>query len=262
MAKVAKRTQTDYTKGGKAISDTSIPLYQQALTDISAYNTNTPSYIDDYLKRYFSNTAEQNDFLRNYQTATAKMTGSNAAATGGGYSSLNQRNYDDTQRYYNDLASRLQGQNVGNAAAMAQQYYNNLLNSTSAYNTAYGLGKEYSDVEQYNYMADQVNNPFVQMGNILPAVGTGIGYAFGGPVGGQLGGAIGGAIASPMSVRMGDYSSLGTSYQPGGTGLTQFTKALNQLTGGNYNTANAGNVSSGTVRTFDDVFKPYGPLGG
>lgn len=174
MAKVAKKIQTDYTTGGRDISNTAIPLYQQALTDIGGYNANTQGYIDDYLSKYFSNTSDQSDFLRNYQKATSQMTGSNAAATGGGYSSLNQQNYDDTQRYYNDLASRLQGQNVVNAANMAQQYYNNLLNSTGAYGNAYQLGKEYSDIEQWNNMANQANSFWNQLGGMASTVGTGL----------------------------------------------------------------------------------------
>ena len=134
MAKVAKKTQTDYTRGGKAISDTAIPLYQENLTRMGSYLEKPQESMDSYLSKYFSGTSEQSDFLRNYQKAMAGQTGSNYAATSGGYSSLGQNNYADQQRYWNDLANRLYSGNVTNAYNMASQDFANMLNANTSYN--------------------------------------------------------------------------------------------------------------------------------
>lgn len=247
MAKVAKQTQTDYTRGGKAISDTSIPLYQQTLTSMGEYNANPTSYIDDYLKKYYSNTSDQSDFLRNYQRAVSDMTGSNYAATSGGYASRNQQNYDDTQRYYNDLASRMQSQNVANAANLAQQQYNNLLSATDKYYNAYGLGKPYSDVEQYNYIADQANSFWNQLGGMSTAVGQGLS-----------------AIPNPWTM------AIGGALQAGGNLMSVDTDtAFKALRGGDYNNQqqqnnmNAiGKTTQGLTESLMDLFNKKNATGG
>lgn len=158
MAKMAKKIQTDYTTGGHDISNTAIPYYQQALTNMNDYTNDPTQYIDKYLK-YYDNTASQSDFLRNYNRAMANATNRNYSATGGGYSSSGQRAYDDNQRYWNDQAARLSEQNTSAAAQLAQNYFNNNLQATSAYNNAYQLGKNYSDIEQWNNLVKQ-NNSF------------------------------------------------------------------------------------------------------
>lgn len=158
MAKQPKQTQTDYTRGGKAISDTAIPLYKENLTRMGTYLEDPMAYQNKYLTEYFTNTPTQNDFLRNYQRAMGDTTANNYAATTGGVASLNQRNYDDYQRYYNDQMARLYEQGVTSAYNMANQDYQNMLAGNTSYNQAYQLGKPYSDVEQYNYMVDQVND--------------------------------------------------------------------------------------------------------
>jgi hypothetical protein len=166
MAKMPKKIQTDYTTGGRDISNTAVPLYQQSLQSMGDYLSDPTSYIDDYLK-YYNNTAQQNDFARDYNRLMQNKIAQNYNALGGGYSSSGQRAYDDTQRYANDYASRLQAQNLSNATNLAQNYYSNLLSSLSGYNQAYGLGRDYSDIEQYNNLADQ-NNSF---GNQALSVG-------------------------------------------------------------------------------------------
>lgn len=203
MAKVAKKTQTDYTRGGKAISDTAIPLYQENLNRMGSYLDNPQESIDSYLNKYFSGTSEQSDFLRNYQRAMARQTGSNYAATSGGYSSLGQNNYADQQRYWNDLANRLYSGNVTNAYNMASQDFANILNANTSYNQAYGLGKDYSDVEQWNYQAKQGNAPMSQIGSSMGAIGAGIGAAFGGPLGALAGSAIGKGLGGAFTVDSG-----------------------------------------------------------
>lgn len=165
-AKMAKKIQTDYTRGGHDISNTAVPYYQQALTNMNDYNTDPTQYIDKYLK-YYDDTASQSDFLRNYNRAMANATNRNYSATGGGYSSSGQRAYNDNQRYWNDLAARQAEQNTSAAAQLAQNYFSNNLAASDAYNKAYGLGKEYSDIEQYNNLARQ-NNSF---GNQLRSIG-------------------------------------------------------------------------------------------
>ena len=205
MAKKAKKIQTDYTKGGRDISNTATPLYQTNLQQIADYNNNPSARTDEYLDKYYTNTTAQNDFLREYNRAMNNKTSQNYSATGGGYSSAGQRSYDDLQRHENDLASRLYDQGVANAEAMAQQDFNNLLQSNIAYHNAYGLGKDYSDIQQYNNMVKQNNKWYNQIGQVLPAVGSAIGSKFGGPVGSAIGGAIGNGLGGMMSVDTSDY---------------------------------------------------------
>ena len=221
MAKKAKKIQTDYTKGGRDISNTAIPLYQTNLQQIADYNKNPSARTDEYLDKYYTNTTAQNDFLREYNRAMADKTAQNYSATGGGYSSAGQRSYDDLQRYENKLASQLYDQGVANAAAMAQQDFNNLLQSNVAYQNAYNNGKDYSDIEQYNNMVKQNNKWYNQIGQVLPAVGSAIGGKFGGPVGSAIGGAIGNGLGGMMSVDTSDYFGAqgAGSGQGAGTGV-------------------------------------------
>ena len=170
MSKMAKQKQTDYTKGGKLISDTSIPLYANNLGRIDEYLSDPQARMNKYLTDYYDNTAAQSDFLRNYQRAMSDQTGRNYSATTGGFSSIGQRAYDDQQRYQNDLAARLRDQGVASAYNMAAGDFGNMLEANKSYYNAYGLGKPYSDVEQYNYIAKQ-NNSF---GNQLASVGGGL----------------------------------------------------------------------------------------
>ena len=204
MAKKAKKIQTDYTKGGRDISNTAIPLYQTNLQQMADYNNNPSARTDEYLDKYYTNTSAQNDFLREYNRAMSNKTSQNYSATGGGYSSAGQRAYDDLQRHENDLASRLYDQGVANAAAMAQQDFNNLLQSNAAYQNAYGLGKEYSDIQQYNNMVKQANAWNNQVGQVLPAVGSAVGSIWG-PVGSAVGGAIGKGLGGMMSTDTSDF---------------------------------------------------------
>lgn len=199
MAKQAKKIQTDYTRAGHDISQTASPLYQENLTRMGSYLADPMARQDEYLNKYFSNTAEQSDFLRNYNRAMSSRTGTNYAATGGGYSSANQQGYNDLQRYQNDLFNRLYSGNIQNAYNMANQDYLNMLNANSAYNTAYGLGKDYSDIEQWNNMARQQNAFGNQLAGSLGTIGTGIGAAFGGQAGALLGNAIGSGLGSSFA---------------------------------------------------------------
>lgn len=169
MAKVAKTPQTEWTTGGRDISNTAIPLYQENLTRVDDYLSNPQSYMQNYLDTYFSGNADQSNFLRNYRRSMAGTTSNNYGATNGGYASLNQRNYDDTQRYWNDLASRLQTVGVANAYNMASQDYVNMLNAFPYYQSAYQLGQPYSEIEQQNAIADQQNSNW--LGNLVGGVG-------------------------------------------------------------------------------------------
>lgn len=169
MAKQAKLTQTDYTEGGRDISNTAIPLYQTNLERMDDYLSNPSARIDDYLNKYYTNTTAQNDFLSEYNRAMAQKTGANYQATSGGYSSQNQQSYDDLQKYYNDQANRLYDLGVSNAYNMATGDYSNMLSANTAYNNAYQLGKAYSDVEQYNGLVDQANSNWFS--NILGTAG-------------------------------------------------------------------------------------------
>lgn len=176
MSKMAKQKQTDYTRGGKLISDTSIPLYVSNLGRMDEYLSDPQKRMNKYLTDYYDNTAAQSDFLRNYQRAMSGQTGLNYSATTGGYTSEGQRAYEDQQRYQNDLAARLRDQGVTSAYNMAAGDFGNMLEANKSYANAYGLGRPYSDVEQYNYLAKQ-NNSFGSQaagigGGLLKGVGA------------------------------------------------------------------------------------------
>lgn len=194
--KHAKRKQTDWNIQGKNIADTAAPLYQKNLTRMDDYLSDPTAQQDTYLNKYFgANSAQNNDFLRNYQRAMANTTANNYSATQGGYSSSGQRAYDDNQRYWNDEASRLQGNNVLNAYNMANQDYQNMLSANSSYSNAYGLGKSYSDTDQYNDMADQANSRWYT--GVMDALGD-AGMASNNPWGMAIGAALktGGSLLS------------------------------------------------------------------
>ena len=193
MAKQPKKTQTDWTRAGRDISNTATPLYQKNLTRMDEYLSDPTASIDKYLNTYYTNTPQQNDFLREYQRAMGNVTANNYAATTGGLSSLNQMNYDDYQRYMNDYAARLRQQGVESAFNMANQGYHNMLAANPYYNQAYNLGKNYSDVEQYNDMVDQINSnwwaPALNTaGKIVSTAFPGVGTVVGGAMQG-VGGA-------------------------------------------------------------------------
>lgn len=223
--KMAKKIQTDYTRGGKAISDTAIPYYQNTLTTLNDYIQNPYSTVDTILDKYYGNNAMQNDFLRNYNRAMANTTANNFAATGGGFSSSGQRAYNDQQRYQNDLASRLQQYGVGQAFSGQQQLYNQALQATPAFQNAYNLGKEYSDIQQYNNLADQ-NNSFL---NQISGIGSGVGQVLS-------------AIPTPWT------QGIGAALQVGGNlGSTDVSQALG--TQAPSNTGWASSVATGLAKT-------------
>lgn len=178
MAKQAKLPQTDYTRGGRDISNTSIPLYQSNLRSMGTYLEDPTARQDLYMNKYFGPEAVQNtDMLRNYNRAMGLATANNYAATGGGLSSSGQRAYDDQQRYYNDLLSRLQGSNVSNAYNMSSQDFQNMLNANESYRAAYGLGAPYSQTEQQNALIDAQNRNWWSsamsgVGSVLSAIPT------------------------------------------------------------------------------------------
>lgn len=171
MAKQAKIKQTDWTKGGRDISNTATPLYKQNLVRLDERLTSPMQYINQYLDQYYGNNAIQNqDFLRMYNRAMNERTGANYAATGGGYTSSGQRAYDDRQRYYNDLASRLQQYGISQSRNMYDQDIANMRGANADYYNAYNLGKAYSDVDQYNDLVDQQNRNWFS--NALSGIGN------------------------------------------------------------------------------------------
>lgn len=196
MAKQAKIAQTDWTRGGRDISNTAIPLYQDALKLQGEYLANPQERLNQYIQNYYTNTADQNDFVNAYRRAMANTTGSNVAATSGGYTSSGQRAYDDTQRYYNDLASRLQQQGITGASNLVNNWYSQLNAGLGNYQNAYNLGQNYSKIEQYNDLVDQSRNNWI--GNSLGTVGSAIGSIWG-PVGSALGGALGNAVGGTIT---------------------------------------------------------------
>lgn len=242
MAKQPKISQTDYTRGGRDISNTAIPLYQQNLTQLGDYVSNVQNRLDPYLENYINlgQAASQSDFLRNYQRAMGQATAGNYAATTSGYSSLNQQGYDDQQRYYNDLAARMYSQGLGQAAELANQEYQILANTPAIYNQAYKLGKDYSDIQQYNDMADKINGNW--WSNALTSAGDAIGsisMSSGNPLVMAIGGAVGGTMGTAGRMTGYDDSVL-SGLRARATGTTGTNAYSGQATGQTPNTTATG----------------------
>lgn len=177
MGKEAKIKQTDWTTGGRDISNTAIPLYQEGLGQLGDYMSNVQNRLDPYLENYINlaQASQTSDFLRNYQRAMGNTTANNYASMNGGYSSIGQQSYDDAQRYYDDLASRLYTQGLEAANTMANNEYNMLTGALQSYHNAYGLGERYSAIDQYNDMVDQANdNMWTGVMNTLGDIGMSI----------------------------------------------------------------------------------------
>lgn len=178
MPKQAKIPQTDWTRGGRDISNTAIPLYQENLTRMGDYLANPQARMDDYLTKYYGSNAIQNqDFLRNYNRQISQQMGNNFAATGGGYTSSGERALMDRQRALNDLAARLNQYGVKSSYDMANQDFQNMRGANADYFNAYGLGRPYSQYEQYNSLVDQANNNWWSdamsaTGSVLSAIPT------------------------------------------------------------------------------------------
>lgn len=176
MAKQAKLPQTDWTRGGRDISNTAVPLYKDSLGRLGGYLDDPRKYTQQYLDEYYGANAIQNqDFLRAYNRSMANRTGANWAATGGGYSTSGQRAYDDQQKYYNDLRARLAAYGVNSARSMYNSDVTNELNAQAALNNAYNLGKNYSAIETQNYLADKANKNW--WANALQGAGTALSQA-------------------------------------------------------------------------------------
>lgn len=264
MAKEAKIKQTDWTTGGRDISNKAIPYYQEGLDQLHDYTKNVQNRLDPYIEKYINpaSAAEQSDFIRNYQRAMGQQTAQNYAATGGGYSSANQLGYDDLQRYYNDYASRLYSQGLTAANQLANNEYDILQGSLGAYGNAYRLGENYSNIDQYNDMVDQANsNAWTGWMNTLGDVGLSSGNPYAMAAGAALKGvgtAFGKDFSAMDSLRAratgtaansGQYSNSASNQVGLGKGLTntltQFDWFKNNPFGSSLSrgTINAGNAS-------------------
>lgn len=251
---MAKKIQTDYTRGGRDISNTAIPLYQDTLRAMGDYNDNTQGYIDSYLNKYYTNTSSQNDFLRNANRTLANATARNYSATGGGYSSAGQRSYDDTNRYLNDRLARLYDQGINTSAQLAQQYYNNLLQGADKYHNAYGLGKDYSDIQQYNNAVKQNNSWTNQLGQNMGTIGGAIGSIWG-PVGGMIGQAAGNAIGGAMTVDTSGITGAGSSANSATQDNSGLFAGISAMTRGKFwdKTGNSKQSSNATTQAVQDA---------
>lgn len=262
--KEAKIKQTDWTKGGRDISNKAIPYYQEGLDQLHDYTKNVQNRLDPYIEKYINpaSAAAQSDFMRNYQRAMGQQTAQNYAATGGGYSSANQLGYDDLQRYYNDYASRLYNQGLTAANQLANNEYDIIQGSLGAYGNAYKLGENYSNIDQYNDMVDQANdNAWTGWMNTLGDVGLASGNPYAMAAGAVLKGvgtAFGKDFSAMDSLRAratgtaansGQYSNTASNQVGLGKGLTntlsQFDWFKNNPFENNLSrgTKNAGNAS-------------------
>ena len=241
-----KVKQTDYTKGGRDISNTAIPLYQNNLTRMDEYLADPMAAQDAYLNKYYNaNTAQNTDFRRAYQRDMAKMTANNYAATNGGYSSLGNRSYVDNQRNWNDAAARWYDQGVANSYKMANQNFDNMLYANKAYENAYNLGEDYSRIDQYNDQVDQANGQW--WNNVMDAAGE-AGMASGNPYAMAIGAALktgAGMTRKDMTLRSPYASSsgnAGASQQSSDTSQAagMFGKQMTDIISGIYNSRKAG----------------------
>ena len=246
MSKQMKVKQTDYTKGGRDISNTAIPLYQNNLTRMDEYLADPMAAQDEYMNKYYNaNTAQNTDFRRAYQRDMAKMTANNYAATNGGYSSLGNRSYVDNQRNWNDAAARLYQQGVDSAYNMASQDYNNMLSANSAYANAYKLGEDYSRIDQFNDQVDQANSQ--GWNSLMDAAGE-AGMKSGNPYAMAIGAAlkVGAGMTRKDMTLSSPYASssgnAGASQQSSGTSQAagMFGKQMTDIISGIYNSRKAG----------------------
>ena len=221
MGKQAKIPQTDYTIGGRDISNTAIPYYKKGVTQLGNYMENVQNRMDPYLEKYINpaKAAEYSDFQRNYQRAMGQQTAQNYAATGGGYSSANQLAYDDLQRYYNHYANDLYAQGLTAANQLANNEYDMLTGALRSYGNAYNLGKEYSQNEQYNKLVDEANKNW--WSNLLTSAGDSIGsisMQSGNPMVMAIGGAIGGTMGTAGRMTGSNAGELASSLRGIGSG--------------------------------------------
>lgn len=271
MAKEAKIKQTDWTTGGRDISNKAIPYYQEGLDQLHDYTKNVQNRLDPYIEKYINpaSAAAQSDFMRNYQRAMGQQTAQNYAATGGGYSSANQLGYDDLQRYYNDYASRLYNQGLTAANQLANNEYDIIQGSLGAYGNAYKLGENYSNIDQYNDMVDQANsnawtgwmntlgdvglasgNPYAMAaGAVLKGVGTAFGKDFSAMDGLR-------ARATGTAANSGQYSNTASNQAGLSKGLTNTLSQFDWFKSNPFGkklskgTMNAGNAS-GTLKAMN-----------
>lgn len=236
MAKEAKIKQTDWTTGGRDISNTAIPLYQEGLGQLGDYMNNVQNRLDPYLENYIdlAQASQKNDLMRSFYDATSKTTANNYNAMNGGYSSANQGNYDDVQRYYNDLASRLYTQGLEAANTMANNEYNMLTGALNSYHNAYNLGERYSAIDQYNDMVDQANsNMWTGIVNTLGDIGMSIPNPWAQAIGAGLktvGTAFGKDFSAMDNLRAAATGVTGGQYQ--GDNYSNYGGSMSNLLGG------------------------------
>lgn len=219
MAKQPQIAQTDYTRGGHEISQTALPYYKNTVNQLGEYVGNVQNRLDPYLDKYvnLASASQMSDFLRQYNNAVSGATANNYNATGGGYASQNQGNYDDLQRYYNDLASRMYANNLSLADNMATQEYNMLTGGLQSFDNAFQQGKQYSSIEQYNQMAEEANkNWWTSVANTLGDIGLSTGNPIGMIAGGalKLGAGLGGKDFSALDNLRASATGASGGYQP------------------------------------------------
>lgn len=258
MPKQASIPQTQWTRDGRDLSSQAVPLYQDTMSRMDQYLSDPTQSIDNYLNRYYTNTTQQNEFLRNYNNAMRNQTAANYNATSGGYSSANQDVYDQLQRNYNNASASLYDTGVQNAYKMASNYYDDLLSAANVYNTAYGLGQNYSNIEQKNSLIDEMNSPRNQIGSSLGTVGTAIGSIWG-PAGAAIGNAVGSMAGNLMST---DTSAAWNALGSGSTfnngnglnasataGLSRGVSSLADSVGNWFSNLGKNKTNNGQVRT-------------
>jgi len=240
-AKMAKLPQTDWTRGGHEISQTAIPLYKENLTRMGDYLADPMAYQQEYLDRFYNaDNIRNQDFLKALKRAMGNTTANNWAATTGGYTSAGNRSYNDRQKHWNDLASRLADYGITSSYDMASQDFQNMRGANADYNAAYELGKNYSAIETQNYLADKQNK------NWWAGALKGAGQAIG-------------SIPHPVTMAIG--SAMTTAGELGSKDFSSAYAGMDGIYGTHYSQGNVVPAQNGTFSNIFGDLKNTGALG-
>lgn len=191
FGKKAKTPKTQYQTENQQLGRDAYGRITPALDRLESLSMNPDEYRQRGINTYFNSSADWNDAMRQYRRQMNQATANNYNAMNGGYSSAGQKYYDDTQRYANDLNSRLYDrgvQTVNNMLSqdtgLAQNYYNTLMGQ-------HDLAAQPDAIDTANQLIDQANknswsNILGTAGKVVSAIPTPWTRAIG--AGMQLGG--------------------------------------------------------------------------
>lgn len=170
FGKKAKTPKTQYQTENQQLGRDAYGRITPALDRLESLSMNPDEYRQQGINNFFNSSADWNDAMRQYRRQMNQATANNYNAMNGGYSSAGQKYYDDTQRYANDLNSRLYDrgvQTVNNMLSqdtgLAQNYYNTLMGQ-------HDLAAQPDAIDTANQLIDKSNKN--AWSNILGQAGT------------------------------------------------------------------------------------------